>query len=76
MPIAWFYDDLEAATSAEMFARIGRHQSDANAVESSATVASQEALLVDYYAQLPPDMQQKLIDFARMLSELAAAHDK
>ena len=35
VPIAWFYDDLEAATSAEMFARIGRHQSDVNAPEPS-----------------------------------------
>ena len=76
VPIAWFYDDLEAATSAEMLARIGRHQSDADAAASSVTVASREAQLADYYAQLPPDMQHKLIDFARMLSELAAAHDK
>jgi transcriptional regulator with XRE-family HTH domain len=76
VPIAWFYDDLEAATSAEMFARIGRHQSDVNAPDPNATVASQAAQLANYYAQLPSDMQHKLIDFARMLSELATGHDR
>ena len=76
VPIAWFYDDLEEATSAEMHARIGRHQADTSAVEPAAAEASQEALLVDCYAQLPADMREKLIDFARMLSELAAGQDK
>ena len=60
----------------EMHARIGRHQADTSAVEPAAAEASQEALLVDCYAQLPADMREKLIDFARMLSELAAGQDK
>ena len=59
VPVAWFYDDLEAATSAEMQARIGRHQADSAPSERAAAEASQEALLVTYYAQLPPDMQRE-----------------
>jgi transcriptional regulator with XRE-family HTH domain len=77
VPVTWFYDNLEAATSAEMFARIGRQQhADIRAVVPIALEASQEALLVSCYASLPPDMRQKLIDFARMLSELAAGQAK
>jgi transcriptional regulator with XRE-family HTH domain len=76
VPLAWFYDDLKAATSAEMYARIRRYQTGADTMESSATEASQEALLVTYYAQLPPEMQCKLIDFARLLSELAVGRAK
>jgi transcriptional regulator with XRE-family HTH domain len=76
VPLAWFYDDLEAATSAEMYARIRRHQSSVNAADRAATEASQEAMLVTYHAQLPPDMQTKLIDLARMLSELAVGQAK
>jgi transcriptional regulator with XRE-family HTH domain len=76
VPLAWFYDDLKAATSAEMYARIRRYQTGADTMESSATEASQEALLVTYYAQLPPEMQRKLIDFARMLSELTVGRAK
>jgi transcriptional regulator with XRE-family HTH domain len=71
VPLIWFYDDLEAATSAEMCARIRRHQSGVNVTQKSTSEASQEALLVTYYAQLTPEMRQKLIDIARMLSELA-----
>jgi transcriptional regulator with XRE-family HTH domain len=71
VPLAWFYDDLEAAISAEMYARIRRHQTGAKVTEKSMSEASQEALLVTYYAQLTPEMRQKLIDIARMLSELA-----
>ena len=33
MPLAWFYDDLEASTSAEMYARIRRHQTDIDGTE-------------------------------------------
>ena len=76
VPLAWFYDDLEAATSAEMYARIGRYQTSVNAAERTAAEVSQEALLVTYYAQLLPDMRQKLIDIARMLSELAVGQAK
>ena len=76
VPLAWFYHDLEAATSAEMYARIRRHQTGIDASEQTATEASPQALLATYYAQLPPDLQQKLIDIARMLSELAAGQAK
>jgi transcriptional regulator with XRE-family HTH domain len=76
VPLAWFYDDLEASTSAEMYARIRRHQAGIDATERTPTESSQEALLASYYAQLPSDMQQKLIDIARMLSELAAGQAK
>jgi transcriptional regulator with XRE-family HTH domain len=71
VPLTWFYDDLESATSAEMYARIGPYQAGANAMERTAAEASQEALLLTYYAQLTPEMQRKLMDIARMLSELA-----
>ena len=70
VPLAWFYDDLKAATSAEMDARIKRFQTGVVATKRSAIEASQEALLVTYYAQLTPEMQQKLIDIARVLSEV------
>jgi hypothetical protein len=65
-----------SATSAEMYARIRRHQPGVNTAERAASEASQEALLAAYYAQLPPDMQNKLIEFARMLSELTAGQAK
>jgi transcriptional regulator with XRE-family HTH domain len=77
VPLAWFYDDLKAAASAEMYARIKRYRvGGANATTSSSTEASQEALLTTYFAQLAPDMRQKLIDFARMLSELTVTQAK
>jgi transcriptional regulator with XRE-family HTH domain len=74
VPLTWFYDDLKAATSAEMYARITPHQSGAGCAESTAAEASREAMLVTYYGQLPPDMQQKLVEIARMLSELVCGH--
>jgi len=73
VPVAWFYHDLEATTSAEMQARIGTGFSAPERAESE---GSQEALLATYYAQLPPDMKQKLVDLARMLSEMAAGQAK
>lgn len=76
VPIAWFYDDLKAATSAEMYARIGRHQAGAGALAKTESEASQEALLVTYYAQLPPQMRLKLMEIARLLSELAVTHGR
>lgn len=75
VPVAWFYHDLEASTSAEMHARFGALDSGLNGSRTE-TPASQEALLATYYAQLPPDLQQKLVDLARMLSELAAGQAK
>ena len=54
-----------------MYARIRRYQTRASTPKKSFPEASQEALLVTYYAQLTPEMRQKLIDIARMLSELA-----
>ena len=75
VPVAWFYHDLEATTSAEMDARIERHRPNVDAVDRIAEV-SREALLMGYYAQLLPEMQQKLVDFARMLSEVCAGQSK
>ena len=76
VPLAWFYDDLTAATSAEMDARIRQFDPDADVTRRSAAEAPQEDLLVTYYAQLAPEMRQKLIDIARMLSEMAARQAK
>lgn len=76
VPLAWFYDDLKAATSAELHARIKRYQAGADDPKKSAAEASQEALLVTCFAQLTPEMRQVLIDIARMLSELAAKQAK
>ena len=68
VPLAWFYDNLEASTSAEMYARIGRHQTNSNAsMDRAVTELSQEAQLLSYFSQLAPDMRQKLIDIARAL---------
>ena len=75
VPIAWFYHDLEATTSAAKDLRIERHRADVEAVDRVAE-ASREALLLGYFAQLGPEMQQKLVDFARMLSEVCAGHGK
>jgi hypothetical protein len=75
VPVAWFYHDLEATTSAPMDARIERHRADVDAVDRAAE-ASREALLKGYFAQLLPEMQQKLVDFARMLSEVCAGQAK
>lgn len=75
VPLTWFYDDLNAATSAEMNDRIRQYQGSAEVAKDSAADASQ-ALLATYYRQLTPQMQGKLIDIARMLSELALAQAK
>jgi transcriptional regulator with XRE-family HTH domain len=75
VPVAWFYHDLEATTSAEMDARIDRHRANVDAVDRLAE-ASQEALLMGYYAQLMPAMQRKLVDFARLLCEVCAGQAK
>ena len=48
-----------------------RFETRADPTRKSTAEASQEDLLVTYYAQLTPEMQQKLIDIARMLSEIA-----
>jgi transcriptional regulator with XRE-family HTH domain len=75
VPVAWFYHDLEATTSATMEDRIERHRADVDAVDRVAE-ASREALLMGYFAQLLPEMQQKLVDFARMLSDVCAGQAK
>src|SRR5499427_3994814 len=74
VPVAWFYHDLEA-TSAAMEARVERRRADVDAVDR-VTQASREALLLGYFGQLGPEMQQKLVDFARMLSEVCAGQAK
>src|SRR5262245_36991686 len=75
VPVAWFYHDLEAATSAAVDARIGRYRADVGAVDRVAE-ASRENLLMGYFAQLLPEMQQKLVDLARMLSEVCSGQAK
>jgi len=75
VPVAWFYHDLEATTSAPMDARIDRRRGDVEAVDRVAE-ASREALLLGYFTQLVPEMQHKLVDFARMLSEVCAGQAK
>ena len=74
VPVAWFYHDLEA-TSAAMDARVERRRADVDAVDR-VTEASREAVLLGYFAQLGPEMQHKLVDFARMLSEVRAGQAK
>jgi len=75
VPVAWFYHDLETTTSATVDTRFERHRTDVDAVDRVAE-ASREALLMGYYAQLLPEMQQKLVDFARMLSEVCASQTR
>ena len=72
VPVAWFYHDLEATTSAEMAARMARHRANGDAAVRIAE-ASQHAQLMGYYAQLLPAMQRKLVDFARLLCEVCAS---
>ena len=76
VPVAWFYHDLEASTSAEVQARFGGSEGGINGAGRTQTPASQESLLATYYAQLPPDLQQKLVELARMLSDLSAGQTK
>jgi transcriptional regulator with XRE-family HTH domain len=74
VPLSWFYDDLHTAASAEMDARIRHFEAPATRAEphmNGAAETSQEELLVAYYALLTPEMRKKLIDIARMLSEVA-----
>jgi transcriptional regulator with XRE-family HTH domain len=76
VPVAWFYHDIESSTSAEVQARFGGNEAGVNGAGRAQTPASQEALLATYYAQMPPDLQQKLVELARMLSDLAAGQTK
>jgi transcriptional regulator with XRE-family HTH domain len=77
VPLSWFYDDLTASTSAEVEARIRRWE-PANDIagkapgDASHAETSHEELLARYYALLTPEMREKLVDIARMLSEMAS----
>jgi transcriptional regulator with XRE-family HTH domain len=78
VPLSWFYDDLQTAASAEMDARIRQFKAPAPAEPqlNGTSEASQEELLATYYAMLTPEMRHKLIDIARMLSDVAAKKAK
>ncbi|HJU32119.1 MAG TPA: helix-turn-helix transcriptional regulator [Hyphomicrobiaceae bacterium] len=69
--IEWFYADLEAATRAQVDDRIRRRESEVGVAPPCVTPPSPADELAARYAELPPDMQAKLMDFARMLSDLA-----
>lgn len=69
VPVTWFYDELDAATSAEMYARIRQCRTAEDSNEA-------QDLLVSYYAQLTPEMRGRLIDFARLLSQVVGAQGK
>jgi len=74
VPLSWFYDDLHTAAAAEMEARIRHFEASpayAQTLSHETAEASQEELLAAYYALLTPEMRQKLIDIARVLSEVA-----
>ena len=71
VPLAWFYDDLAAATSAEMDARIKQFDTGADVAKCSTAETSQQDLLAAYTALLTPEMRLKLVDIVRMLSEMA-----
>jgi transcriptional regulator with XRE-family HTH domain len=73
VPLAWFYDDLAASTAAEMDARLKQFETVADVTKCSTTTASHEDLLATYTALLTPEMRLKLVDFARMLSEIAVS---
>lgn len=69
--IAWFYEDLEVTAAAQVEDRIRRHEMQ-GAVSSCAMPPGPAEELAACYADLPVDMQKRLLDFARMLSDLAA----
>ena len=70
--IEWFYADLEAATRAQVDDRIRRREGEVGVAPACAAIPSPAEELAARYAELPAEMQAKLIDFARMLSDLAA----
>jgi len=71
VPLAWFYDDLAAAASAEMDARIKQFDTAAEVTKGNGAETAQEDLLATYAGLLPPEVRLKLIDIVRMLSEMA-----
>jgi transcriptional regulator with XRE-family HTH domain len=78
VPLSWFYDDLQAATSAEMDARIRQFETPAHPVrkDTNGGGTSQDDLLATYYALLSPEMREKLVDIARALSEVSVKQAK
>ena len=75
VPLAWFYADLEAAASAEMYARIG-DTSRREAADRTATRCRRKPCSPPTTRSCRPTCRHKLIDIARMLSEAAAGQAK
>lgn len=79
VPLSWFYDDLQTSAAAEVEARVRQFPTPTE-VPPRATAGilgtSQDELLATYYALLTPEMRQKLIGIARVLSEVAVKQAK
>jgi transcriptional regulator with XRE-family HTH domain len=68
VPLSWFYADLK--TSTETAALNGRAENSEPATRPDAPDPSQLDLLVTYFELLTPEMREKLIDIARIMSEV------
>jgi transcriptional regulator with XRE-family HTH domain len=75
VPLSWFYADLKSAASTETAAHDDRAEQlserPPSITKPDASDPSQGDLLATYYELLPPEMREKLVDIARILSEAA-----
>lgn len=71
VPLSWFYADLKTAASSEATAHDAAAASAELATQPGAPDPSQEDLLAAYYELMTPEMREKLVDIARILSEAA-----
>jgi transcriptional regulator with XRE-family HTH domain len=70
VPLSWFYADLKTSAATETAAQNGGTENAELAPKPDAPDPSQEDLLVTYFELLTPEMREKLIDIARIMSEV------
>jgi transcriptional regulator with XRE-family HTH domain len=71
VPLSWFYADLRTVASAESGPPNGAAEGAGVAAGPEAPDAAQADLLATYYELLTPEMREKLVDIARIMSEVA-----
>ena len=71
VPLSWFYADLKTAAETETSARNDAAEGHDLPAGADAPDPSQGDLLATYYQLLPAEMREKLVDIARIMSEVA-----
>ncbi len=71
VPLSWFYADLKTAAETETTARNDAAEGPDPTGRPEAPDPSQGDLLATYYQLLPAEMREKLVDIARIMSEVA-----